>query len=228
MSVYLEARNLTRTANGSILVNEVSFKLEEDEVLVVYGDSGSGKTSLLRILNRLDEPTSGTVLLRGKDYRDFEPTELRRRIGYVPQHPTLTEDTVEENVTVGPRYRGEEVDEGFLADILREIGFEDRRNAEVRELSGGEKQLVSLARTLMNRPEAVLLDEPTSHLDPGSKREVEELIDDVMGYGDSFDVTVESVIWVTHDTEQARRVADRIAVFEDGGITKTGDDGVIE
>ncbi len=102
MATKLETERLTRVVDGDRIVDGVSISVSEGDVLAVLGPSGSGKSSLLRLLNRLDEPTEGTVFLDGTDYRDLPPREVRRRIGIVPQSPALRDGTVFENVTIGP------------------------------------------------------------------------------------------------------------------------------
>ena len=140
----LATETLTRVADGETLVEDMSIEVRAEEVFVVFGPSGSGKTSLLRLLNRLDEPTRGTVYLDGTDYRTIEPRTLRRRVGWVPQAPTLIDGTVAENVAWGPMLRGEprvEADQNERAagdlrrahEICEDLG---RRPAHVREAAG--------------------------------------------------------------------------------------------
>ena len=186
------------------------------ETLAIVGPSGSGKTSLLRLLNRLDEPTSGTVFLNGADYRQLAPRDLRRRVGMVTQRPYLFPGTVAENLRFGPRQRGEELADDQVDELLVGVGLVGYAARNVANLSGGEAQRVSFARTLANAPEMLLLDEPTSALDDDAKAEVEGLMQQIVRE------RCLSCVLVTHDTAQAARLAKRALVFEAGRIVRDG------
>lgn len=216
MDAKLEAKTLSRVVDGDRIVDGVSFALTEGSVLAVLGPSGSGKSSLLRLLNRLDEPTDGTVFLDGTDYRDLPPQEVRRRIGSVPQSPALRDGTVSENVTIGPRLRGESVAAGTVEDLLRRMNLGGYADRDVADLSGGEAQRVAIARTLITEPEVLLLDEPTSSLDSASEEQVETLLE---RHIHETDLTT---VLVTHDDSQAHRLADRVALLEDGRLESIG------
>jgi putative ABC transport system ATP-binding protein len=180
------------------------------------GPSGAGKSSFLRLLNRLDEPTGGAVLLNGQDYREFAPQELRRRVGMVMQNAYLFPGTVATNVAFGPQQKGETLSPEQIASLLERVGLPDYQERDVSNLSGGEAQRVSLARTLANVPEALLLDEPTSALDDSSARAIEELL-----LGIIRERRMTCVI-VTHNTTQARRIADRTMILEAGRLIAIG------
>lgn len=214
--LMLETRNLSRAVVGRILVDDVSVRIQPGEVLAVVGPSGAGKSSFLRLLNRLDEPTGGTVLLNGRDYRAIAPRELRRRVGMVMQTAHLFPGTVAENIGFGPRQRGERLVPEQIAVLLDRVGLPGHQDRDVGSLSGGEAQRVSLARTLANAPEALLLDEPTSALDEASARGVEELLASVVN-----ERRMTCVI-VTHNRPQAARVAVRTMVLEAGRLVAIG------
>jgi len=197
-------------------VDTVDFEVEPGDVFVIFGPSGAGKSSLLRLLNRLDEPSSGTVRVRGQDYRDIPPQRLRKQVGMVPQQPTLIDGTVAENVSWGPRLRGEPVDRERVNDLLDRLGLSGFANREAGDLSGGEAQRVAIARTLYNEPDIVLLDEPASSLDADAARQVETLLSDVMR-----DLSITAIL-VTHDTERARRLGSRGIRMEDGRVARRG------
>ena len=212
----LETERLTRLVDGTAVVDAVSVTVSRGEVLAVVGPSGAGKSSFLRLLNRLDEPSSGSVYVDGVDYRELSPRTLRQRIGLVPQQPSLVPGTVWENVVRGPTLRDEPVPEERTRELLERLDIADYEAKDVSDLSGGEAQRVALTRTLVNDPDALLLDEPTSNLDAGTEAYVEALIREVVA-----DFGIACVI-VTHDPDQARRLADRVLSLEDGAVSDLG------
>jgi putative ABC transport system ATP-binding protein len=215
-SVILRAEDLGRTVNGKLLVEGATFELRAGEVLAIVGPSGSGKSSLLRLLNRLDEPTSGTVYLEGIDYRQIEPRTLRRKVGFVMQRPFLFPGKIESNLKYGPAQRGEVLSQEAVSDLLIKVGLRDYSSRDVANLSGGEGQRVSVARTLANSPLVLLLDEPTSALDEASKIEIEALLRGIVR-----DQQLACAI-VTHEKAQAERLADRVVVLAEGHIVRAG------
>ncbi len=217
----LRAEGLGRVANGRTLVADMTFAVEHGEVLAIVGPSGAGKSSLLRLLNRLDEPTSGTVYLQGADYRTLLPNELRRQVGMVTQRPYLFAGSVADNLRFGPRQRGEILEEAAVEEMLARVGLEGYAGRGVANLSGGEMQRVSVARTLANTPSALLLDEPTSALDEAAKREIESLLETIVRERHL------TCVLVTHDLAQAARLADRALVLERGRIVRAGPAGEV-
>lgn len=214
--VVLRAENLSRQVEEKVIVSGVSFDVRTGELLGMVGASGSGKSSLLRLLNRLDEPTSGTVYLDGQDYRQLPPRELRRRVGMVTQRPFLFPGDVASNLRFGPAQRGEVLPDEDIARLLEQVALPGFATQEVSVLSGGEQQRVSLARALANRPNVLLLDEPTSALDESSKLGIEELVGTlVSGHGLTG-------VMVTHDRDQARRMCQRVILLEAGRLVQSG------
>ena len=212
----LSTDHLTRIVDGRAIVNEISIEVRAAEVLAIVGPSGSGKTSLLRLLNRLDEPTSGTVFLAGTDYRQIPPRDLRRRVGMVTQRPFLFPGTVADNVRFGPCQRGEVLADSLVQELLQRVGLSGYGSRDVSNLSGGEAQRVSLARSLANSPQILLMDEPTSALDDTAKLGVESLIRDVIHNSHL------TCVIVTHDTAQAIRMAESALVLEAGRAVRNG------
>jgi len=212
----LRTEDLGRIVAGKTILSGISFEVQTGELLGIVGPSGSGKSSLLRLLNRLDEPSTGTVYLDGVDYRHLPPRELRRRTGMVMQRPFLFPGDVATNLRFGPAQRGEAMPEDEIASLLERVGLAGFAAQEVSVLSGGEQQRVSLARTLANRPEVLLLDEPTSALDEQSKQGIEELVGAlVRDHG-------LTCVMVTHDRDQARRMCHRVIVLEAGRLVQSG------
>jgi len=212
----LATRDLTRVVDDTPLVEDVTVEVEAGDVFVVFGPSGSGKSTLLRLLNRLDEPTRGTVLLGGTDYRSLPPRTVRRRVGLVPQQPALRDATVAENVTWGPRLRDAPVDSDRMAELLDRLGLAGFEERDAADLSGGEAQRVAIARTLLNDPEIVMLDEPAASLDAAAADRVERLLADVMA---AYSLTA---VLVTHDADRARRLGTRGVRLENGQVVRGG------
>jgi len=214
--VALETKNLSRVVDGKVLVDDVSVAVQTGELLAIVGPSGAGKSSLLRLINRLDEPTGGTMMLDGQDFRALAPRELRRRVGMVMQMAYLFPGTVAANIAFGPRQRGEIVTADGIAALLERVGLPGYQERDVGTLSGGEAQRVSVARTLANAPEALLLDEPTSALDEASARGVEQLILDIVRERRM------TCLMVTHNKAQAARIAPRTMVMARGRLRGIG------
>lgn len=215
-SPILKSERLSRIVDGKALVDDISVDVPRGDILAVVGPSGSGKSSFLRLINRLDEPTGGTVYVEGIDYREIPPRELRRRLGMVMQSPHLFPGTVADNIRFGPLQRNEPVSEEAIDELLAEVGLAGYAHREVSRLSGGEAQRVSLARTLANSPQLLLLDEPTSALDEASRQEVEELISRIINQENL------TCLIVTHDLAQAARMAKRAMVLRKGRLLKIG------
>jgi putative ABC transport system ATP-binding protein len=212
----LAAENLSFAPGDDPIVRGVDLAVAAGETVTVVGPSGAGKSTLLRLLCRLDEPTGGAVYLDGTDYRSLDPIDLRARVGMVPQDPALRDGTVRENVTIGPRLRGESVDPGRVETLLEQVDLGGDVDRTVAELSGGEAQRVAIARTLMVDPEVLLLDEPTASLDPEAQAGVERLLRELLTDADR------TVLLVTHDQAQVDRIADRVIEFVDGRIRSRG------
>jgi putative ABC transport system ATP-binding protein len=212
----LEAQCLSRTVLDKMLVSDISVVVRPGEILAVVGPSGAGKSSFLRLLNRLDEPTSGTVRLNGRDYREMPAQDLRRRVGMVMQRAYLFPGTVAMNVAFGPQQQGDKLSIEQIAALLERVGLPGYQARDVSNLSGGEAQRVSLARTLANAPIGLLLDEPTSALDEASSRAIEELLLGIVRERQMICVIV------THNTDQAHRIADRAMIIEHGKLVAIG------
>jgi putative ABC transport system ATP-binding protein len=216
VNTILQADHVTREVEGLRIVDDVTLEVRTREVLVVVGPSGAGKSSFLRLLNRLDEPTGGTVLLEGADYRQIPPRDLRRRVGMVTQTAYLFPGTIAGNLRFGPEQQGIELPDKTVESLLTQVGLTGRGGEDVAHLSGGEAQRVSVARALTTSPTVLLLDEPTSALDQNAKDGVEKLILEVRKENGL------TCVMVSHDMEQAARIADRIMVMKNGRLDKIG------
>ena len=222
MTVAIAFTNVSRSyENGRVrALDGVSLSVAEREFLAVVGPSGSGKTTLLQLINRLAEPTSGTVEVEGEDVRAADPIALRRRIGYVFQGVGLFPHmTVAENIAVTPRLigwdvqrRAARVDE--LIDLVRLS--RDQRERYPHQLSGGERQRVGVARALAASPRIVLMDEPFGALDPINRDAISR---DYRRLHDDLGLTT---VMITHDMLEAVLLADRVAVMQAGRVIAQG------
>lgn len=176
----------------------------------MLGPSGSGKSSLLRLLDRLADPDEGSVRFRGDDVRELDPLDLRRRVVLVPQLPAPVPGTVADNVRYGPGLIGREVDPARFLELAELDPSFAERDAE--RLSVGEQQRVMLARALALEPEVLLLDEPTAALDDAAKAGVERALDGLRGRSGL------SLVLVTHERAQAERLAERVVELRDGRV----------
>jgi putative ABC transport system ATP-binding protein len=215
-NAFISVAGLTYAIDGQPILSDISFEVHVGERVAVFGPSGAGKSTLIRLINRLDEPTAGLIRLNGEDYRQIPPGSLRRRLGMVMQAPNLFPGTVADNLCFGPSAHGETLTEDEIRALLSGVDLVGYENRDVSSLSGGEAQRVNLARTLANKPEALLLDEPTSALDQAAKNEVEETIKAIIK---SQNMTF---ILVTHDRAQVERLADRVLLLEGGQLVADG------
>ena len=213
----LEVRYLKKTFGDRAVLDDISFDLQEGGVKAVMGPSGCGKSTLLRCINRLIEPTSGSIMFRGQDVtgRDTDVRALRQMIGFVFQNYALYRHLcVLDNVTMALRklkHMSRREAEGKALYELHRLNVADLRDHFPSQLSGGQKQRVAIARALAMDPAVLFFDEPTSALDPVMAREVATVINQLH----SENVTV---LCVTHDFELACSVADRIIFLQDGRV----------
>jgi iron(III) transport system ATP-binding protein len=225
----LEVQNLTKRFPSAAqpAVNNISFALEDGEILALVGPSGCGKTTTLRLVAGLDRPDSGSITINGTlaaSESCFLPPE-KRNVGLVFQdHALFPHLTVFDNVAFGlrgggamsrPRRKREEI-ESTVFDMLRLMGMDSLARRYPHALSGGERQRVALARALAPRPVLVLMDEPFSSLDADMRLEMREQVRDILK---SMRATV---VFVTHDQEEALFMGDRLAVLQRGQIEQIG------
>ncbi|MFC0522619.1 ATP-binding cassette domain-containing protein [Pontibacillus salicampi] len=197
-------------------LQDVSFQVKKEEKVVVFGPSGAGKSTLLHLFNRLQDPEEGTILFKGKDITTYEIPTLRREAGLVLQAPNLFPGTVLDNIKYGPELCKRWKDE-YAEKLLEYVQLpKEMLHRVVDQLSGGEKQRVSLARTLANEPDVLLLDEPTSALDQHTMEDIEEVLNNLIR------VHQLTMVMVTHNLRQARRLGDKGIFLSDGRIEEVG------
>lgn len=218
LSFPVEVEGVHLARGGREVLRGIDARFGAGRVTALVGPSGAGKTSLLRCLNRLEEPDSGTVLLDDEDIRSIAPTELRKRVGMVFQTPVLFEGGVRANL----RYGLEDVDEETMRWALGEAGLkEDFLQRDSSALSVGQAQRVCIARCLVREPQVLLMDEPTSALDKDAAARIEGLTTTLAEHG-------LTIILVTHNLDQARRVAQDALLIVDGRVAAVGSPEEIE
>lgn len=189
------------------------LQVRKGETLALLGPTGAGKSTLLRLLSGLESPTMGEIWFDGKQFTSGNwPLLTRRRIAMVHQRPALLTGSVLYNVAYGLRLRAVPMPAPVLVETMNRFRLEGLASQSARTLSGGQTQLVALARAFVISPDVVLLDEPTSNLDPAHVALVEETI-----RRSNADRLI-TIVWATHNLFQARRVADRVALLWDGKL----------
>jgi osmoprotectant transport system ATP-binding protein len=208
--------------DGTVAVHALDLDVPRGELVCLVGPSGCGKTTTMRMINRLIEPTTGTITMDGEDVSAVDPVELRRRIGYVIQQVGLfPHQRVWENVATVPRLlgAGRRQARARAAELLELVGLEPSTYADryPAQLSGGQRQRVGVARALAADPPVLLMDEPFSAIDPIARDRLQ---------AEFLRVQAEvrkTIVFVTHDIDEAVRLGDRIAVFRQGGYLEQYD-----
>jgi putative ABC transport system ATP-binding protein len=216
-SIILEAQHLSRRVeNGEqarTIVDDFSFAFEPGKVYSLLGPSGAGKTSLLRLFNRLDEPTAGDVIFDGSDFRTVPPWELRRKIGFLFQVPFLFPGTVADNLRTAEATLTDDQIDQLLIHASVDPGI---RKYPIDNLSLGEKQRIALARVLATKPAVILLDEPTAALDPTYTERIESSVRNIAEQ-DGL-----AVIIVSHQPQQALRLGGEGLLIVAGKLVEHG------
>ncbi|GLB80079.1 amino acid ABC transporter ATP-binding protein [Streptococcus alactolyticus] len=221
-SAIIEIKHLKKSYGQNEVLKDISLSVNKGEVISIIGSSGSGKSTFLRSINLLEEPTAGEILFHGQDVlaKDYNLTEYREKLGMVFQSFNLFENlNVLENAVVAQTTvlkRSREEAEKIAKENLTKVGMTEQYwKAKPKQLSGGQKQRVAIARALSVNPEAMLFDEPTSALDPEMVGEVLKTMQDLAKSG-------LTMIIVTHEMEFARDVSDRVIFMDKGVIAEEG------
>ena len=213
----IEFKHATKIYNGEVLaVDDANLQINDGEFVCFIGSSGSGKTTALRMINRMHDPTKGEIFIDGENIENIEPVKLRRQIGYVIQQTGLLPHlTVYENVVIVPRLldwdedKCRETAEQLMKRVELPLEMLDRYPSE---LSGGQQQRIGVIRALAGNPGIVLMDEPFGALDPITRDALHDLVIELQQeYNNTF-------VFVTHDMDEALKLADRIAIWHNGKI----------
>lgn len=221
MTAAIELRGLHKSFGSNAVLRGIDLQVAEGEVICVIGPSGSGKSTLLRCINRLEEPTEGTIVIEGEDitHPDADLDDIRRRIGMVFQQFNLFPHLdVLGNLTIAQRRvlrRSKNEALVVALKMLDRVGLADRGDAYPAQLSGGQQQRVAIARSLCMGPDMMLFDEVTSALDP-------ELVGEVLAVMRGLATEGMTMLVVTHEMGFARRVADRVVFMDEGLIVEQG------
>lgn len=213
--IIYQLRNLAQTYNGRTVLQLDHLEIYDGEILAIVGPSGAGKSTLLRLLNFLEKPTNGFLSFESNPLNGaVPPLELRRRVTTVFQQPVLLNRSVAANVAYGLKVRrqNKKLIEQAVAEALERVGLSKLAHASARTLSGGEAQRVALARALVIRPDVLLMDEPTANLDPYNVKLIEEIVAQVNREWKT------TVVLVTHNIFQAKRLAHRTGLLLDGRL----------
>lgn len=214
-AIRLEQVNYS--VNGLRILKNITGSFYRGEITTIVGPSGAGKTTLFRLCNGLRSASSGEIYINGKNIGSYDPVELRREVGIALQNATMISGSVRKNLALPLTLQGKEIREEDAIELMHMVGLnKDLLERNSKDLSGGQRQKLSIARTLVNRPKILLLDEITSSLDPVSQQDIEELILQInRKYGTT-------VIWITHNLEQALTIGKYTWVMMDGELIETG------
>ncbi|HBH3809240.1 TPA: ABC transporter ATP-binding protein [Clostridioides difficile] len=216
----IDIRNVTKKIGNNVILDDISLVVETGTLVVLIGSSGCGKTTTLKLINKLIKPTSGEIYINGKPISQENEIELRRKIGYVIQNTGLFPHlTIKENIELIPRLKKEksveEIEKRTL-QLLEMVGLDSGEflNKYPSELSGGQQQRIGVARAIATDAEIILMDEPFSALDPITRTSLQEQLFSLQ------DELKKTIIFVTHDMDEALKIADKICIMKDGRIAQ--------
>lgn len=216
MTSAIKFDHVKKSFADKVVVNNLNLDVQQGELFVLVGNSGSGKTTSVKMINRLEDPNSGLVLVNERPTTEYDVQKLRWQIGYVLQQIALFPNmTVAQNITLIPAIQGKSknLDE-TAARLLEKVGLNPQEYASryPHELSGGEQQRIGILRAIASKPPIVLMDEPFSALDPLSRANLQKLVVDL------HQQLRNTIIFVTHDMNEALLLADRIGIMKDGQL----------
>jgi tungstate transport system ATP-binding protein len=216
----INVTKLSKEYDARQILKEVDLEIERGEAFALIGPTGAGKTTLIRLLDLLEKPTSGSIHFDGVDvtHENRKRFEVRRRLALVQQKPIVFNVSVRDNVACGLKWRREKntVIDRKVNDALALVGMSEYGDRNTKTLSGGETQRVAIARALVTEPEVLFLDEPTANLDPNTTLNIEEILARIRQEHET------SLVMATHDMSQGQRLASRIGVLLDGQVKQAG------
>lgn len=226
---------MLESGNAAIRFNRVHYSVDKMPILInitgsfpagkittIVGPSGAGKSTLFKLCNGLKTANAGEIFIKDKPIETYPPVELRRYVGIALQNATMLPGSVLENLELPLKLQGKQLDKQIATELLIDVGLDKEiLSRDTKDLSGGQRQKISIARTLINRPEVLLLDEITSSLDRISQHEIEELIKKI---NKKYGVTI---IWITHNLKQAHTIGDYTWVMINGELVEFGESNLL-
>lgn len=211
--------HISKSYKNTIVLNDISFEIEAGEIVVLIGPSGCGKTTTLKMINKLINPSSGSIYIKDESIGDQDPIELRRNIGYVIQQTGLFPHmTIKENIEIIPKLlkKSDEECDLISRDLLTMVGLDPEafKHRYPTQLSGGQNQRVGVARAFANNPDIILMDEPFSAVDPINRQQLQDELVNLQAK------VKKTIVFVTHDMDEAVKIADRICIMKDGNIVQ--------
>jgi osmoprotectant transport system ATP-binding protein len=213
----IEFKKIRKDFKNKTILKDISFSIDKGELVAIIGESGCGKTTTLKMINRLIKATSGEILINGEDIASKDVIKLRRNIGYVIQQTGLFPHmTIQENIEIIPKVEGLDKDKikKRTLELMEMVGLnsEEYLNRYPTELSGGQQQRIGVARAFATDPEIILMDEPFSALDPITRVQLQDELIDLQSN------LKRTIVFVTHDMNEAIKIADRICIMSEGNI----------
>lgn len=213
----IQFSNISKSFKSNKILKDVTFTIDTGNLVAIIGESGCGKTTLLKMINRLIKPSSGSIQIDGKDILSLDEVSLRRKIGYVIQQTGLFPHmTIRENIEIIPKILkadSERIKEN-TKKLMHMVGldYEDFINRYPTELSGGQQQRVGVARAFANNPDVILMDEPFSALDPMTRSDLQDELVELQSK------LKKTIVFVTHDMDEAIKIADKICIMREGCV----------
>ncbi|WAA09354.1 phosphate ABC transporter ATP-binding protein [Fervidibacillus albus] len=215
--VAIRFEHVNYSIDGKNILHDITGDVPTGKITTIVGPSGTGKSTLFRLINGLISPNSGKIFVLGKNTEEYDPVSLRKIVALAPQSAPMMDGTVFSNLRLPFELHGKTFDETEANRLLQLVNLDKSLLFhDANRLSGGERQKVSIARTLANRPQILLLDEITSSLDPVSQQEIEQLI---LSVNKTYKTTI---LWITHQMDQAIRVGDFTWMMMDGKLAESG------
>ncbi len=214
--------NVSYSVGDVSILTTISGIIIANQITTLVGPSGSGKTTLLKLCNGLISPTTGDIWIEDRAIDSYDPVDLRRKIGFALQSAPMIRGTVYDNLALPLTLQNKELPKKEALHYLDTVGLEHKfLTHNAADLSGGQRQKVSIARTLVNESPILLLDEITSALDQTSAHDIEQLIRNIN------DVHGKTIIWITHDLTQAKELGDYTWIMADGKVVETGTSDIL-
>ncbi|EEG78475.1 ABC transporter ATP-binding protein [Dethiobacter alkaliphilus] len=211
MQGIIEVKNLTKRYGDQAVVDDISFTVESQEIFGFLGPNGAGKTTSLEMIEGLRKPDGGEIFIKGQTVWP-NPNKVKNLIGVQLQSTSFYEElTVKETLALFASLYGKKLSAGELEDLLAIVGLTEKENAHTRSLSGGQQQRLAIVTTLVNEPDVIFLDEPSTGLDPQSRRNIWDVVKELQRRG-------KTVILTTHYMEEAEYLCDRVAIIDQGKI----------